>query len=112
MPVRVPPTYTKTYLCWGGCCRWYAQQVTSWLSLAPLQRLMVQLPPVVEAVRERYGLHQDLFRNIRYQMRYHIPSSSTGGMYRSAAMVAAGMPAPGHDCCSFAVCPHCLVDAT
>ncbi|GAB4819897.1 hypothetical protein N2152v2_006943 [Parachlorella kessleri] len=49
----------------GGLPRWYAQQVTSWLSLAPLQRLMVQLPPVVEAIRERYGLHQDLFRNIR-----------------------------------------------
>lgn len=48
-----------------GMCRWYGQRVGEWLRLAPLQRLMVALPPWVEGWRERLRLGQDLFRGIR-----------------------------------------------
>lgn len=49
----------------GGLLRWYARSVERLLALPALCRLMVSLPVVVEAWRERLTLKSDVFRIIR-----------------------------------------------
>ncbi|PSC67693.1 endonuclease exonuclease phosphatase family [Micractinium conductrix] len=49
----------------GGFLRWYAHAVEGLLSLPPLRRIMVSLPPAVEGWRERLALRAEFFRNLR-----------------------------------------------